>query len=126
MTVTTNYPITALYTGKANVQDITNPLVPLPVDGNATFHLKITDMGDPGSSDKIAITVWNKSGGLWFASSWDGTKPVEQLLNGGNLKVHGGILCAPTSTMTTRRLDEEAPGHAATFLVKAYPNPTNH
>jgi hypothetical protein len=36
----------------------------------------------------IGITVWNKAGGLWFASSWSGTKTVEQTLNGGNLVVH--------------------------------------
>ena len=32
--------------------------------------------------------IYNKSGGLWFASKWDGTKTVKQLLGGGNLVVH--------------------------------------
>jgi hypothetical protein len=35
----------------------------------------------------IGITLWNKSGGLWFASAWDGTKTVEQVLSGGKLVV---------------------------------------
>ena len=47
----------------------------------------MTDAGEPGSSDKIGITVWNKSGGLWFSSNWSGTNTVEQLLGGGNLVV---------------------------------------
>jgi hypothetical protein len=29
-------------------------------------------------ADSIAITLWDKDGGLWFASKWDGTKTVEQ------------------------------------------------
>jgi hypothetical protein len=47
----------------------------------------MTDKGEPGGYDTIGITLWNKSGGLWFASTWDGTKTLEQLLGGGNLAV---------------------------------------
>jgi hypothetical protein len=57
------------------------------VDGNASLQLTLTDKGEPGTSDTIGITLWNKSGGLWFASAWDGTKTVEQTLSGGNLVV---------------------------------------
>ena len=39
-------------------------------------------------TNKIAITLWNKDGGVWFTSNWNGTKTVEQLLGGGNLVVH--------------------------------------
>ena len=82
------YPWTATFNGKANIQDITNPLAPISIDGNATLQVTMTDNGEPGGSDTIAITVWNKSGGLWFSSKWDGTKTVEQLIGGGNLVVH--------------------------------------
>jgi hypothetical protein len=78
----------ATFTGKANIQDITNPLAPVSVDGNASLQVVMTDKGEPGSSDTIAITVLNKSGGLWFASRWDGTRAVEQTIGGGNLQVH--------------------------------------
>jgi hypothetical protein len=44
--------------------------------------------GSPGTSDTIAITAWNKQGGLWFASNWNGTKTIEQLFGGGDLSVH--------------------------------------
>ena len=47
----------------------------------------MTDNGEPGSSDTIGITVWNKAGGLWLSSNWNGTKTVEQALAGGNLVV---------------------------------------
>ena len=79
---------TATFIGKANIQDVTNPLAPVGVDGNATLQVTMTDKGEPGKSDTIGITVWNKSGGLWFSSNWNGTKTVEQVLGGGNLVVH--------------------------------------
>jgi hypothetical protein len=86
VTVPHPYP-TAVFNGKANIQDITNPLLPSSVDGNATLQVQMTDKGEPGSSDSIAVTVWNKAGGLWFSSNWNGTKTIEQTLGGGNLQV---------------------------------------
>jgi|GEM_PF-321785 len=78
---------TSTFNGKANIQDITNPLAPVSVDGNATLQIKVTDKGEPGSSDSVAITLWNKDGGLWFSSNWSGTSTVEQTLSGGNVQV---------------------------------------
>jgi hypothetical protein len=80
-------PGTASFEGKASIQDITDPLAPISIDGNATLRVTMTDWGEPGSKDAIGITVWNKAGGIWFASNWDGAKTVEQLLAGGNLVV---------------------------------------
>ncbi len=77
----------ATYNGKANIQDITDPLNPIAIDGNGSLQVKLTDMGEPGKSDTISITIWNKNGGLWFSSNWNGTTSVEQLLGGGNLVV---------------------------------------
>ncbi|MBK9711261.1 MAG: Ig-like domain repeat protein [Kouleothrix sp.] len=77
----------ANFTGKASIQDITNPLSPSAVDGNATLQLWMTDNGEPGSMDTLGIQVLNKSGGTWFSSNWSGTKTVEQALGGGNLSV---------------------------------------
>ncbi len=81
-------PATATFNGKANIQDITNPLTPISIDGNAALQVTMTDNGEPGSSDTIAITVWNKSGGMWFSSNWTGTMTQEQTLGGGNVQVH--------------------------------------
>ncbi len=78
---------TATFNGKANIQDITDPLNPISVNGNASLQLTLTGNGEPGTSDTIGITLWNKSGGLWFASAWNGTKTVEQVLSGGNLVI---------------------------------------
>jgi hypothetical protein len=78
---------TATFNGKSNITDITNPLAPISLGGNATLQVTMTDRGEPGSTDSIGISVWNGSGGLWFSSLWNGTKTLEQVLGGGNLVV---------------------------------------
>ncbi len=78
---------TAIFNGKASIQDISDPLAPLLVDGNAALQVTIRDPGEPGTDDSIGITLWNKNGGLWFSSRWDGLLTVEQILAGGNLLV---------------------------------------
>jgi hypothetical protein len=77
----------ATFNGKANIQDITDPLNAITVDGNASLQVAMTDGSDLGGTDSIAVTLWNKSGGLWFASNWNGAKTVEQTIGGGNLQV---------------------------------------
>ena len=81
-------PTAATFNGKANIRDITDPLDPKTVDGNAALQVTMKDNGEPGSTDTIGITVWNKAGGLWYSSAWDGVKTVEQTIDGGNLVVH--------------------------------------
>ena len=55
---------------------------------NATVELSMSDNGEPGENDTLAITAWSKSGALLFSSNWNGAKTEEQLLGGGNLQVH--------------------------------------
>jgi hypothetical protein len=86
-------PIKATFTGSASIQDVTNPLAVISVEGNATAQLDMIDYGEPGSNgpagpDQMAITVWNKSNNLWYSSKWSGTTSVLQLLDGGNLVAH--------------------------------------
>jgi hypothetical protein len=91
---TATCPIKATFTGSASIQDVTNPLAPLSVDGGATVQLDMFDYGEPGSTgpgpDQISITVWNKSNALWYSSRWNSTAkvPILQLLDGGNLVAH--------------------------------------
>jgi len=48
----------------------------------------MTDRGEPGSSDLIGITLYDKNSALWLSSNWNGTKTLEQQLGGGNLVAH--------------------------------------
>jgi hypothetical protein len=77
----------ATFNARAVILDITDPLAPVSIDGNASLQVKILDNGEPGSSDAIGITLWSKNGGLWFSSHWDGVQTIEQILDGGNLYV---------------------------------------
>jgi hypothetical protein len=85
LSVQTNH---ATFNGKASIRDITNPLSPISIDGNGTLQVVMTDNGEPGTNDTAAITVWNKSGGLWFSSNWNGTTTTQKTLAGGDLVVH--------------------------------------
>ena len=79
---------TAVFTSKASITDITDPLAPVSLGGGHSFQMKLTDKGEPGSTDTIGITLYaNGTGALLFSSNWSGTQTVEQTLGGGNLQV---------------------------------------
>jgi hypothetical protein len=115
----------AAFNAKANIQDITDPLNPMSVDGNATLQVMMTDRGEPGCSDTIGITVWNKAGGLWFASNWNGTRTIEQTLAGGNLVVHSALQAsggATSGTSPVAPLTEAALRSAAARALELWGN----
>ncbi len=126
LTVNVNCPKTATFNGKCNIQDITDPLNVISLGGNQTLQVKMTDMGEPGSSDKIAITIWNSQGGVWFASNWNGTSTIEQILGGGNLKVHGGAPCGNTFVVIENSIKDipETKQNITPFNVIVFPNPS--
>ncbi|PYM06291.1 MAG: hypothetical protein DMD82_09150 [Candidatus Rokuibacteriota bacterium] len=116
---------TAVFNGKASIQDITDPLSPIGIDGNATLQVTMTDAGEPGTDDKIGITVWNKAGGMWFSSKWDGTKTVEQLLAGGNLQVRSSSVASKgVTTASGAPIAESAePIPTEYAMFQNFPNP---
>jgi hypothetical protein len=77
----------AVWSGKATLMDVTDPLNPMDLGGNNTFQMEMTDRGEPGATDSISITLWNDAGGLLHSSNWNGTRSIEQTLGGGNLVV---------------------------------------
>ncbi|HLG33432.1 MAG TPA: M12 family metallo-peptidase [Bacteroidia bacterium] len=105
---------TATFNGKANIRDITNPLAPVSVDGNATMQVKMRDNGEPGTSDSIAITIWNKQGGLWYSSNWNSTLTIRQVLAAGNLRLN-----------SNNSFDIEFTDGIASEDLTIYPNPAN-
>ncbi|MGE5520292.1 MAG: Ig-like domain repeat protein, partial [Candidatus Dadabacteria bacterium] len=106
-TISSDHPhLTSIFDGKASIQDVTDPLNVVAVDGNATLHVEMTDIGEQGSanqqnlSDSIAITVWNKDGGLWFASNWSTNKTVQQAIAAGNIKIYSASAQPPEPPVT--------------------------
>jgi len=88
VSATATMPAQATLNGKAIIQDITNPNNTISIDGNGTLQMTMVDMGEPGKYDVLGITVWNKDGGMWYASNWNGTKTVEQQIAKGNIQVN--------------------------------------
>jgi hypothetical protein len=78
--------MTAAWTSKATLTDITNPLAPVSIGGNYQLQIAITDKGEPGTADSVAFTLWNGNT-LLFSSNWNGAKTVEQVLGGGNIQI---------------------------------------
>ncbi len=77
----------ATLNGTATIEDITDPRAPRVVAPAAILQLTLTDRGEPGAADTLALTLWNPDGGLWFASNWSGVGTAEQGVEGGNLQV---------------------------------------
>jgi M6 family metalloprotease-like protein len=100
----------ATFNSKANITNVTTGT---SVAGNCISQVKLTDNGQPGTTDAIALTIWNPSGGLWFASNWDGTTTIEQILGGGNLVVN--------SNSSFRTTEEDL---MFAHDLNVYPNPT--
>jgi hypothetical protein len=55
--------------------------------GGLSLQMTMTDKGEPGKDDTIALTLWNGST-LVFSSNWVSAKTLEQIVGGGNLVVH--------------------------------------
>jgi hypothetical protein len=118
---------TAVFVANASLTDITKPGAPISIGGNLTLQVNMTDKGDPGTKDLIAISLWNGSK-LLYSSKWTGASTTEMLLSGGNLVVHSGFSFAPPRAGNSTIISDmptEIP--KAEFSLKAYPNPfTDH
>ena len=86
-TATATSPCKAQFASKANITDITDPLNPIALGGNKIVQLTMTDKGDPGSSDRIGLTLTDGAT-LLYSTSWNGAATQELVIGGGNLVVH--------------------------------------
>jgi hypothetical protein len=111
----------AMFVSKANLKDITNPLAPVSLGGNLTLQVNLTDKGEPGSSDQIAISLYDGST-LLYSSNWTGSATSEILLSGGNLVVHSGFSVTPTKSAEIATATAPVLQYSN---LKVYPNPFN-
>jgi hypothetical protein len=123
--VNTKNPLmqTAVFVSKANLTDITNPLSPVSLGGNLKLQVNLTDTGEPGINDKIAITLWNGST-LLYSSCWTGSSTLETVLGGGNLVVHSGISLKSGDIFEAAAVAPQNVERGDNSL-KVYPNPAS-
>ncbi|WP_141106492.1 YDG domain-containing protein [Hymenobacter gelipurpurascens] len=130
-TLATTNP-TAQFSSKANISEIVNG-VAQSIEGNCTMQLDMYDgVGNPSATEKVdrlAITVYRSSGGIWFSSKWDGTKTVHRDLAPNDLVSVTGTGVATTAlrtTSTSQVITLNGPATAsatASNVLEIYPNP---
>ena len=118
---------TASFYVMGSIQDITDPLLPVTVEGNAIVQLAMTDFGDPGGTatdpiaDRIGITIRTTLGGVWYSSKSDGKNTLEQNLDGGNLRIKNVFRIITGANVSTTRLitsaDPSLPGKQVRFTA---------
>ncbi|MDH3246149.1 MAG: HYR domain-containing protein, partial [Saprospiraceae bacterium] len=94
---------TAIFVTKANLTDITDPLSPVGLGGNLTLQVALTDKGEPGANDEIAITLWDGTT-LLYSSNWIGNQTAKKKIDGGNLVVHSGFSLGSARLVETPNL----------------------
>jgi hypothetical protein len=102
------------FVSKANLRNLTTGE---GLGGNLTLQVKLTDRGEPGAEDEIAITLWDRNV-LLYSSEWTGTNTAEQILAGGNLVVHAVFSLKAGEIVTG------ISGESYNFEVYMYPNPS--
>ena len=84
----TNTDRKAQFLSKANLTDVTNPLLPLSLGGNFDLRVDMTDRGETGNTDSIGVALFD-GGTLLYSSNWVISKTVQRVLVGGNIKING-------------------------------------
>jgi hypothetical protein len=121
---TSKSPATATYTARANLFDVTDPLVEVSVASQRTLVVVMTDRSTAGAKenpmDDISFTLWESDGSLLFSSNWNSGKTAQQRLDRGNVQVNqnnqvnGKI---PTSITLTSDANTTQVGQQVTFTA---------
>ncbi|HEX6192570.1 MAG TPA: T9SS type A sorting domain-containing protein, partial [Chitinophagaceae bacterium] len=92
--------------------------------GGLNLQVNMTDRGEPGLNDDIAISLWNGNT-LLYSSNWIGNNTGLMLLAGGNLLVHSGFSLGAPVTNAARNSEEiQQALPTEVFEVKVFGNPT--
>ena len=129
---------TAVFIGKCNVTDVTNPLAPVTIagTGNSTMQVIITDATETGVNDKYGITIWTPTNQVFHSSNWEGTKTTKLVLGSGDVVVGGTTSQPLTKTnntgteSSTPEVDrsttvEKTKSHGEDLKVTVMPNPSS-
>jgi hypothetical protein len=116
---------TAQFSGKANVIELVNG-VEQSIEGNCVLQLELREIDFiNGVGDQMSVTINRNKGGLWFSSSWNGTKSVlKEIEAGSNISIYYGASTTPT--MVTNGNTAERQSMVSTLGASVAPNPTQN
>ncbi|QJX48210.1 T9SS type A sorting domain-containing protein [Hymenobacter taeanensis] len=130
-TLATTNP-TAQFSSKANIAEIVGG-VAQSIEGNCTMQLDLFDgIDNPAATEKVdrlAITVYRSSGGVWFSNNWNGTQTLRRDLGAGDVVTVTGSGTNTTTLATTsssKPMVLSGPTPTAvpeSGLLEVYPNP---
>jgi hypothetical protein len=122
----------AIINTKANLKDVTDPLANIDLGGNHNLTLDALDhiTANGGISDKISVTLMGATTNeLLFSSSWSSNATQSQTITGGNINVRNASGSGATTRNTVTKnaeMESQPAKDQDDFVVKAYPNPTEH
>lgn len=111
-------------TGKANLvckANLKNLTTGEDLGGGHSLELKMSDNGEPGTGDLLAISLYKTDGTLLFSSDWTGKATREKGILSGNIRVSGGYTATATVAAQESARSEEA---ARGLTVTVMPNPS--
>ncbi len=117
---------------KANLTDVTNPLVPISLGGNYDLVMTAWESTtvNTGALDKVGVQLSGSgSVGLLFSSNWVSGKTVAQTISGGKVQVRNSSTATSAKTVNDLSVIKEKTNKSAEltpFSVKAYPNPSHN
>jgi hypothetical protein len=77
----------AILGGTAALTDVTDGSTPIAVTTDALLLIEATDTGQPGRTNTLVVSMWDRAGGLWLSTNWDGVQPLEDVIVRGSLRV---------------------------------------
>ena len=106
----------AILTAKGNITDGATGLQ-VPYGSNADVELRMSDRGEPGANDLLAVTIKATDGTLLYSSEWAGTTTNERVIGGGNIQVNSTLVGAPTTTTLKASISSSTAGAPVTFTA---------
>jgi hypothetical protein len=115
---------TATFTSKANLNEQLADGSVVNIEGGDNLQLIVSQNG---CDQKVAITLFRKAGGIWFANNWNNTSAVLQQVNAASTVYVAGsnTVCATSNTLS--RIGQTGTSIITDGLIlepKVFPNPT--
>jgi len=117
---------TATFTSKANLVEVLENGTIVSIEGGSNLQIVVAN-NCPMGIQQLAVTLFRKAGGIWFANNWNGTSAVLQQVNndGSKVFVAGASLCQPARVSMSFQEPALEPVIGYSLSAVVFPNPTS-